>query len=70
MEKTSMEEEFVLSTREAVVEVVDATEVDVATLEVVEIATGVDLVEGGLLAPGLDIASVLRTCPPPPPGRI
>merc|ERR1719234_1284774 len=70
MEKTLMEEGFEWSTREAVVEVEDATVVDVATSEVVEIATGVDLVEGGLLAPGLDIAFVLRTCPPQPPGRI
>ena len=54
MEKTLMEEESAWSTQEAVV----AAEVEVedATLEV-ETATGVDLVGGGLLAPGLDIAS-------------
>ena len=54
MEKTLMEEESAWSTQEAVV----AAEVEVedATLEV-ETATGVDLVGGGRLAPGLDIAS-------------
>jgi len=67
MEKTLMEEEFVWSTQEAVVEV--EVVVDVVTSEV-EIATGVDSVEGGHLVPGLDIASWWRTSPPPPPGRI
>ena len=68
MEKTLMEEESVWSTQEAVVEVVVVV-VDVATLEV-EIATGVDSVEGGHLVPGLDIVSWWRTSPPQPPGRI
>ena len=54
MEKTLMEEESAWSTQEAVV----AAEVEVedATLEV-ETVTGVDLVGGGRLAPGLDTAS-------------
>ena len=54
MEKTLMEEESAWSTQEAVV----AAEVEVedGTLEV-ETATGVDLVGGGRLAPGLDTAS-------------
>jgi len=67
MEKTLMEEEFVWSTQEAVVEV--EVVVDVVTSEV-EIATGVDSVEGGHLVPGLDIALWWRTSPPRPPGRI
>jgi len=68
MEKTLMEEEFVWSTQEAVVEV-EVVVVDVVTSEV-EIATGVDSVEGGHLVQGLDIALWWRTSPPPPPGRI
>ena len=64
MEKTLMEEESASSTQEAAA----AEVVDVVTLEV-EIATGVDLVGGDHLAPGLDIAWSLRTSRPRPPGR-
>ena len=64
MEKTLMEEESALSTQEAAA----AEVVDVVTLEV-EIATGVDLVGGDHLAPGLAIAWSLRTSRPRPPGR-
>ena len=65
MEKILMEEESASSTQEAAAaEVV----VDVVTLEV-EIATGVDLVGGDHLAPGLAIAWSSRTSRPRPPGR-
>ena len=66
MEKTLTEEESAWSTQEAAA----AAEVVVedVTLEV-ETATEVDLVGGGHLAPGLDIASWSRTSPPRPPGR-
>ena len=59
-----MEEESVLSTQEAAA----AEGVDVVTLEV-EIATGVDLVGGDHLVPGLAIAWSSRTSRPRPPGR-
>ena len=66
MEKTLMEEESALSTQEAVA--AEVVVVDVVTLEV-EIATGVDLVGGDHLAPGLAIAWSSRTSRPRPPGR-
>ena len=66
MEKTLMEEESASSTQEAAA--AEVVVVDVVTLEV-EIATGVALVAGDHLAPGLAIAWSLRTSRPRPPGR-
>ena len=62
-----MEEESASSTQEAAAAEVVVV-VDVVTLEV-EIATGVDLVAGDHLAPGLAIAWSSRTSRPRPPGR-
>lgn len=66
MVKILMEEESVLSTQEAAA--AEVVVVDVVTLEV-EIATGVDLVGGDHLVPGLAIALWSRTSRPRPPGR-
>ena len=68
MEKILTEEESAWSTQEAAAAAEEEVVEDV-TLEV-ETATEVDLVGGGHLALGLDIASWWRTSPPPPPGRI